>query len=156
MERLPDFRMVFVGQGYAKAGLQALVAELGIADRVIFHDTVYDRELLYSIFARGDLFLFPSLYDNAPLVIREAAAFRTPSLLLKGATASAVIADGYNGFLAERDLEAYSERAVVILQDGRALAEAGLGAQRTLCRSWVNVLGQVRDRYLEILSKWAG
>jgi glycosyltransferase involved in cell wall biosynthesis len=154
MEAIPEFRMVFVGQGYAKTRLQRLAADLGIAERTLFHETVYDRELLTSIYARGDILLFPSLYDNAPLVLREAAAFRTPALLLEGSTAAAVIEDGRNGFLVRNDLEAYSEKAIAILGDRRTLEQAGIGAQRSLCRSWEDVLGQVRDRYLEILSRW--
>jgi glycosyltransferase involved in cell wall biosynthesis len=152
MEAVPEFRMVFVGQGYAKTRLQKIAKELGIAEKVSFHGIVYDRELLATIFARGDLFLFPSLYDNAPLVVREAAAFRMPSLLLKGSTASSVIEDGQNGFLAENDLDAYSMKVITILQDRRTLEQAGLGAQKSLCKSWEDILHQVRDRYLEILS----
>jgi glycosyltransferase involved in cell wall biosynthesis len=155
MEAVPDFRMAFVGQGYAKPQLQELVSELGIADKVIFHPVVYDREVLSSIYARADLFLFPSLYDNAPLVVREAAAFRTPAILLRGSTAATVIEDGANGFLAENDQEAFSQRAIKVLSDSRALENAGFGAQRTLCRSWEDVVHAVRDRYLEILSRWA-
>jgi 1,2-diacylglycerol 3-alpha-glucosyltransferase len=155
MEAVPEFRMVFVGKGYAKARLRKLALKLKVSDKVHFHDTVYDRELLAAIFARGDLFLFPSLYDNAPLVVREAAAFRTPSLLLRGSTASAAIEDGRSGFLAENDVEAYSERAIAIVRDRRTLEGAGIGAQRSLCRSWEDVLRQVRDRYLEILARQA-
>jgi glycosyltransferase involved in cell wall biosynthesis len=155
MEAIPEFRMVLVGQGYAKPRLQELAAELGISAKVLFHDVVYDREILSSIYARADLFLFPSIYDNAPLVVREAAAFRTPAILIRGSTAAAVIEDGANGFLSENDQEAFSERAIAVLSDSRALEKAGFGAQRTLCRSWEDVVRTVRDRYLEILSRWA-
>ncbi len=150
-----DFRMVFVGQGYAKERLMEICTELGIRERVLFHDVVYDREILKQIYARGDLFLFPSLYDNAPLVVREAAAFRTPALLIQGSTASEVIRDGENGFLAENDTEAYSARIIDILNDAGLRAEAGSQARRTLCRSWENVIEEVASRYRQILSRWA-
>jgi glycosyltransferase involved in cell wall biosynthesis len=155
MRKIPEFRMVFVGQGYAKQQLQELVAELGIADKVIFHNVVYDREILKAIYARADLFLFPSLYDNAPLVVREAAAFRTPALLLEGATAAEIIRDGENGFLAANDVEAYSERIVAVLGDPHLLETAGFGAQRSLCRTWEDVVHEVRNHYLDILARWA-
>jgi len=154
MEKVPEFRMVFVGQGYAKTQLQTLAAELGIAEKVLFHDVVYDRELIKAIYARGDIFLFPSLYDNAPLVIREAAAMRTPSVLIKGATAAEVISDDENGFLAENDIEAFSERIIQILTNQRHLEATGIGAQKSLSRTWQDVLGEVKDRYLAILSRW--
>ena len=155
MDAVPDFRMVFVGQGYAKQQLMDLAKSLGIRDKVIFHDVVYNREVLKSIYARADLFLFPSIYDNAPLVVREAAAFRTPGILLEGATAAEIIRDGENGFLSANSVESYSERIVSVLKDRSLLEKAGYGAQRTLCRTWEDVVREVRDRYLSILSHWA-
>jgi len=154
MAAVPKFRMVFVGQGYAKHQLRDLADKLGISDKILFHDVVYNRELLQDIYARADLFLFPSLYDNAPLVIREAAAFKTPAILLKGATAAEVIRDGENGFLTERHVDDFAARVIGILEDRCALEQVGLGAQRTLCRTWEDVVREVRDRYLQILSHW--
>lgn len=153
--KVPDFVMVFVGKGYAKEGLQSLVEELGIADKVVFHDVVYDRSLLQAIYARADIFLFPSLYDNAPLVVREAASMKTPAVLIRGATAAEVIRDGENGFLAEDRLEGFVEKVAGALEDREALTRAAEGAQRTLCRTWEDVVREVKERYLDILSRWA-
>lgn len=155
MAAIPDFRMVFVGGGYAKGALVSLAEDLGIGDKVSFHDVVFDREVLKAIYARGDLFLFPSLYDNAPLVIREAAAFQTPSVLIGGSTAADVIRDGENGFLAGGAPGAFSEKIIAALRDRSALERASLGAQQTLCRSWEDVVREARERYLAILSRWA-
>jgi glycosyltransferase involved in cell wall biosynthesis len=149
---VPRFRMAFVGQGYARARLEALVDELGIGGRVRFYGQVDDREALAGIYARGDLFLLPSLWDNAPLVIREAAAFGTPSVLLRGSTAAEVIRDGVNGFLADADEEGFADRVVRALEDPAGLERAGREARRTLCRTWEHVVREVRDRYLSILS----
>jgi glycosyltransferase involved in cell wall biosynthesis len=109
MDALPNFRMVFVGKGYAKGSLIDLAEQLGISNKVIFHDVVYDRELLKAIYARGDIFLFPSLYDNAPLVLREAAAMRTPAVLIHGSTAE-VIEDKDNGFLCSENTATSHDR----------------------------------------------
>jgi glycosyltransferase involved in cell wall biosynthesis len=156
LARVPQFRMVLVGQGYARGVLQRLARELGIEERVIFHDVVFERELLKAIYARGDLFLFPSLYDNAPLVVRESAALGTPSLLIRGSTAAEVIRDRENGFLAENGAEAFGVRVAEVIQDPASLKRAGEGAQRTLCRSWEDVAREVRHKYLAILSQGKG
>ncbi len=155
MSALPGFRMVFVGDGCAKLLLRALVGKLGIRDRVTFCGSIFDRRKLASIYARSDIFLFPSLFDNAPLVVREAAAFRTPSVLLRGSTSAEVIRDDENGFLADEDVEAFAARVVQILSNPQELERAGMNAQATLCRSWENVVREVRDRYLVILSHQA-
>jgi 1,2-diacylglycerol 3-alpha-glucosyltransferase len=150
---IPEFRMVFVGQGCAKCRLQGLVARLGMGDRVQFHGPIYDREKLAAVYSRSDLFIFPSLWDNAPLVVREAAAFKTPSVLLRGSTAAEVVREGENGFLADEDAEAFAAKVVRILGDPRALGIAGLGARRSLCRTWEDVVREVKERYLSILSR---
>jgi 1,2-diacylglycerol 3-alpha-glucosyltransferase len=155
MSALPNFRMAFVGDGCAKLRLQGLASRLGIRDRVIFHGPILERGPLARIYARGDIFLFPSLFDNAPLVVREAAAYGTPSVLIRGSTAAEVIRDGENGFLADEDTDAFAAKVVQALEDRRALELAGMNARRTLCRSWEDVVREVRGRYLSLLTHWA-
>jgi len=154
MQTLPDFRMVFVGDGYAKTQLRKLAEDLGIADRIIFHSVVFDRKILQTIYARGDVFLFPSLYDNAPLVVREAAAFKTPSVLIKGATAAEVIKDGSNGYLSENDKDGFAHRIVQALSNQEEYGKIAEAAQNTLCRTWEDVVLEVKSRYLKILERW--
>ncbi len=146
--------MIFVGKGYAKESLIDLAQQLGISDRVVFHDVIYDRELLKAIYARADLFLFPSLYDNAPLVLREAAAMKTPAVLIKGSTAAEVIQNGENGFLCQADKEDFAQTIVRALSDKEALARIGANAQRTLCRTWESIIDEVAKRYCSILERW--
>lgn len=152
IDALPDFRMVFVGVGYAKERLQQLVDEFHIADRVSFRGAIRDRELLKSVYARADLFLFPSFYDTSGLVVREAAAFRTPALLIAGSDAAEAIEDGVNGFLSTNQTAAFSNRMVEILKDTELRMYAGTEAQRTLCRSWQHVVEEVRDRYSALIA----
>jgi len=155
MDALPNFRMVFVGKGYAKGTLIDLVRQLGISDKVIFHDVVYDRELLKAIYARGDIFLFPSLYDNAPLVLREAAAMKTPAVLIRGSTAAEVIEDKKNGFLCSEHTDDFAQTIVKVLSDPGTLAQVAAHAQKTLCRTWEDVATEVAGRYRSILERWA-
>jgi len=61
------YRMIFAGTGYAAEEMKELVKELGLAERVIFMGSILDRDLLKSLYTRADLFLFPSVYDNARL-----------------------------------------------------------------------------------------
>ena len=151
---MPEFMMVFVGRGYAKPQLQQLASSLGIQEHVIFHDVVFDRELLQSIYARSDLFLFPSFYDTWSLVVREAAAFKTPAVFIKGATAAEVIHDNVNGYVSENSQEAFAAKVVEALGNATLYAKIAERAQMTLCRTWEDVLGEVKERYLAILSRW--
>lgn len=155
MAKIPGFRMVFVGKGYAKPKLQELAFSLGIAERVVFHDVVYDRRLLEAIYARADIFLFPSFYDTWSLVIREAAAFRVPSVVIRGSTVAEAVRDGVNGYVSENSEEAFASKIIGVLNDGEGRREISANAQKTLCRTWENVLYEVKGKYEEILSHWA-
>lgn len=154
LDREVDFRMNFIGVGYARDDMMALASELGIGDKMTFHGVITDRERLRRFYAGSDLFLFPSFYDNAPLVVREAAAVFTPSILLEGSTAAEMVTDGKNGFLTRRTPEAYA-RAITSLAGSRdEIVRVGRGARDTLCRSWHDVMDEVITLYDDIISRY--
>lgn len=148
-----DFRMDFIGAGYAAQEARARVARLGLADKVFFHGIVSDRGMLKSRYAAADLFLFPSFYDNAPLVVREAAALATPSILPIGSTASEVIRDNYNGFLANRDAKSYADMITSLAEDRDRISAAGRMAKNTVVRSWEDIVNEVQDRYAALIRR---
>ena len=148
-----DYTLYFVGQGYARPVLERLFAEAGLSSRIKFTGPVYDREELKRYYAMADLFLFPSLYDNAPLVVREAASLHTPSLLLRGSTAAEVIRDQFNGFLSENGPELYARRIKEILMQPETLKQAGENASLTLCRTWEEIVQEVKDRYIHLIRR---
>lgn len=147
------YRMNFIGTGYALESTRELARRLGVDDRVEFHGLVSDRTTLRRYYAGSDLFLFPSFYDNAPLVVREAAAMQTPSILLEGSTAAEMIADGKNGFLTGRSPEAYARIIAALSVRREAVESAGRGARATLCRPWSDVVTEVMTLYDEIISR---
>lgn len=149
------FRMFFIGTGYAASALQELARHLGLENRVSFLGRIIEREQLRRYYLAADLFLFPSRYDNAPLVVREAAALHTPSLMLEGSTASAVIRNGENGFLTTENTEEYAGRIRSILQDPDLLARVAQGASDSLARSWEDIAGEVADRYRNLMNRFS-
>lgn len=92
------FKMFFIGNGYACGEMKEKIEQYGLSDRIKLMGVLLDRSDIKRYYAAADLFLFPSMYDNAPLVLREAAAMHTPAILLNGATASEVIVDGGERF----------------------------------------------------------
>lgn len=97
--------------------------------------------------------LFPSLYDNAPLVVREAAALRTPSLVVRNSNTAEVIFDCYNGFMADNNVDSYSTRLSMLLQRPGLISHAGDMASRTLVRSWADISEEVADRYMHLIAR---
>lgn len=147
-------KMDFVGTGYYVGAMRSLIARLGLSDRVTLHGVVSDRAELRRLYECADLFLFPSYYDNAPLVVREAAAAGTPAIIPAGSTASEVIIDGGNGFLAEHTPGSYAQTIRRLYTDRQALLKAAEGASATLTRSWQEVIEEVLQRYNEIIARY--
>ncbi len=144
----------FIGTGYAVNEMKELVKNLHLEDRITLHGMIPDRNTLKEYYAAADLFPFPSFYDNAPLVVREAAMMGTPSLVLSGSTTAEVITDGYNGFLCENSPESYAAKIRELYHDRKKIIAAGRGAAATLTRSWKEVIEEVVMRYNEIIEKY--
>ena len=155
LARIPDvpFRMFFVGIGYAAEEMKALVSERGLDSKVTFVGSITDRAKLTDYYAASDLFLFPSLYDNAPLVVREAAALHSPAVMAKGATASTILEDGVNGFLVENDADKMAALLRELIHDPERVHRVGVQASKTIVRSWEDCVEEVIDRYNSLLRK---
>ena len=146
-----DFYMNFVGTGYALEPLKAKIDEAGLGSRVKINGVIHNRHMLGRYYAAADLFLFPSFYDNAPLVVREAASMGVPSVIPFGSTASEVISPGDNGFLTERSPQAYADMILRLVENMDSVRQAGISASRTLVKRWETVVDEVIDRYEVIL-----
>ena len=153
LSRMPDvpFRMYFIGTGYAAQEMKDLVSEKGLDNKVTFVGSITDRSLLTKYYAASDLFLFPSLYDNAPLVVREAAALHTPAVMAAGATASTILTDGRNGFLVQNDPADMESLLRKLIADPERVHRVGVQASRTIVRSWEDCVGEALDRYNMLL-----
>ena len=154
LARIKDlpFRMFFVGTGYAEGEMKELVERLGIADKVTFVGRITDRELLKKYYAAADLFLFPSLYDTDGLVVREAAALSTPSVMLREASASGMLTDGETGFRIDSTLDAFEALLRALAADPGRRQAVGRAA-RGIVRSWQDVAEEALDRYNALLTR---
>ena len=144
------WQLFMVGTGYAVHDIRAKIKQLGLSSKVTLLGNILDRERLKRIDAAADLFLFPSLYDNAPLVVREAAAMHTPALMLQDSTAAEVIKPDVNGFLTPDDTQAYADRITYLSQHPEILQKVGNKASKTLARSWEDIIDEVILRYKDI------
>ena len=141
------FRLVLAGQGPHEKEVRQLAERLGIADRTLFTGHISDPETLNALYALADLFLFPSLYDTSGLVTREAAAQRTPSVVVRGSSAAEGVSDGENGFLCEDSPESLADVMDRALSNPDALARVGARALETLPIPWTRLVDGVLDAY---------
>lgn len=67
------YHLISVGSGYDEEEIRRYAESIGVKSETSFLGKITEREELSGIYLSSDLFFFPSMYDNAPLVVREAA-----------------------------------------------------------------------------------
>ncbi len=150
------FKMVFAGEGYAADEMKEMVRKLNLTGCIRFTGIIPERQKLKSLYAASDLFVFPSEYDNSPLVMQEAAAFEVPSMLLKGSSPSEGIMDGINGFLVDNDPKEMAMRISDLMKHPARILKAGEGARKTIHKPWEDIVDEVFLRYAGILKEHPG
>jgi 1,2-diacylglycerol 3-alpha-glucosyltransferase len=117
-----NVRLVLLGGGEERPALEALAAELGIAERVQFAGVVPMSQVPVYLKA-ADLFCFASITETQGLVTMEAMAAGLPVVAVRATGTADVVADGIDGLLTENDSDALASAI------GRVLADEEL-AQR--------------------------
>lgn len=148
------FRMFFIGTGYAEKEMKQLAEKLKLSSRIVFVGSITDRSHLKNYYAAADLFLFPSFYDNAPLVIREAAAMQTPSILLQGSTSAEIIRHRQNGFLSPNNSHDFAALIRNLTNHPEQIRQVGIAASQSISRPWDDIVDEVLDRYTHIIQRY--
>lgn len=144
------FQLVCAGDGPDFAAIVHEAHDLGIGNDTHFMGHMSDRHELMALFNRADLFVFPSLYDNAPMVLREAAVMGTPALLVRGSCSAEGVTDGDNGFIsADESAQSIAETIVRALPHAK---EVGARAQQTIPVSWNSIMQQVTQQYERLIA----
>ncbi len=141
------FRLALAGQGPHEKEVKRLAEELGLADRVVFTGHIGEADALNALYRRASLFLFPSQYDTSGLVVREAAAMGTPSVVVRGSSAAEGIRDGENGFLCADDPDDLARVIDAALSDRQALERVGRAALETIPIPWSKLVDDVLQKY---------
>lgn len=148
------FKLVFAGQGKEQEAIHRKAVELGLGDQLVFAGHLTDVALLDGLYQGASLFVFPSLYDTAGLVVREAAVMGTPSVLIRGSDAADGITEGYNGYLCADDPDDLCRVLSEALSEPDKLAQIGRHAKETLPLAWGGVLEDVVRQYERIIDSY--
>ena len=92
------FRFYIVGKGPYINKLKKKAKGLGFSEEEIVFAGFVTNENFSRLYARANLLVFPSLYDNFGLVKVEAASFATPGLYIEGSCTGYGVTDGFDGF----------------------------------------------------------
>jgi len=127
-QKAPNARYVWVGDGPARAALQAAHPDF------IFVGMKRD-ETLAAHYASADLFSFPSLSETFGNVILEALAAGLPVVAYNEGAAREHLIDGVNGFrIASGDAAAFTSAAVTLAGDIHLIRHMGRNAVESVER----------------------
>ena len=139
--------LLLVGMGPDSDEIAKKVDELGLSDTTKIPGHMDDIRVLDGFYRLADIFVFPSIYDNAPMVVREAARAGTPPILARESSAAEIVEDGVNGRLCENDVDDLARVIREMLSDPAALEAMGEKARNTIPKPWDSIIDKVYDRY---------
>jgi len=120
--RHPDARLLVVGGGPHCEAIHQHGEQLSVSSRIIFAGPMARSEL-NPVYAAADIFVFGSTTETQGLVMAEARAAGTPSIVARGGGAGETVTDGEDGILIEPTAEAMAAAMDALLDDRRRLGE---------------------------------
>ena len=146
----PSFKFYIVGRGPHENRFKAMVKRFGLEDNVEFVGAVTDKEQLSKYYEKSDLFLFPSEFDSAGLVVCEAASAKTPSLLIEGSSAAEIFTDNDTAFMAEGAVDKFVEKIKYLMKNPDLIKRVGENA-KSVFTGWDNTVNQYLEVYNSLL-----
>lgn len=117
-----------LGDGPLRSQLEALVIDLNLEDKVIFHGNVdYPEKFL----VQAEIYLHTAIYEPFGLVLIEAMAAGLPVVCTDGKGNRDLIIEGKNGIMVwERDVELLADNIEILIRNEKLRINMGEKAQR--------------------------
>jgi glycosyltransferase involved in cell wall biosynthesis len=126
-ETCPQVRLVMVGDGPLRPGLEQLTAQLGLSETVIFTGLRSDVPRLLGAL---DVFVLPSEREALPVAVLEAMAAGLPVVATRVGGLPEVVDDGATGFLVPPgDVDALQSVLAKLAGDPALAARLGASGQ---------------------------
>ncbi len=148
------FKLVMTGMGPHEEEIRQTASNLGLDGHMVYTGHITEPELLAGLYQCADLFVFPSIYDNAPMVVREAAVYETPSVVVRGSSAAEPIEDGVNGYLCENDTADLARVMQGVLENRERAKLIGQQARLTIPVGWSEIIDTVLERYSNLIESY--
>jgi UDP-glucose:(heptosyl)LPS alpha-1,3-glucosyltransferase len=130
--------------------LKNLCKALNINDQVTFVGSVPQDELS-NWYSKGDIFVYPSLYENFGQPILEAAAAGLPIISTPVGVARELITDNETGFLFTGDVQELTDRITQLIdQNGRKEMGKALRQRARSLYGWKEIIKQYLDLYYSL------
>jgi glycosyltransferase involved in cell wall biosynthesis len=149
-----QFQMLFVGDGKDYDEITKYANTLGLSDDCIFTGAIRDRQKLRTYFSRADMFLFPSTFDNRPIVVLEAAACGLASMLIRGSSSAENATGGRNSMLIEENADSLASAVSELIKNPGLSKKLGQFAMDELYLSWDEAVSRAIARYEKVIENY--
>ena len=143
-------RLLILGDGAAREGLETLASELGLSSRVRFVGMVpYDD--LPAYLAMCDAFVTASVTEVHPLSVIEAMGASLPVLGIHSPGVGDTVVDGVTGFLSEEDVAAFAVKMTRLVIEHDLRKKMGAAAREESTKYAIERTTRIMLRYYETL-----
>ena len=96
-----------------------------------YQGKVYTENILVKLYNTSDVVIHPSIEDNLPNVLVEAAACGTPCIAFDVGGTSDIVINNYNGYLIKPfDINAFSSKIIELISDEEKLNRFSINARK--------------------------
>ncbi|MCM1114677.1 MAG: glycosyltransferase [Clostridium sp.] len=148
------FKLIMLGFGADENAIKHYIKKNGLSSDIIWTGKILDRQEIQGYYGISDILLFPSVFDTNGLVVREAAACATPSLLVRNSCASEGITDGETGFLCMESAHSVASTLAKIMDNKELLRRVGKNAQSHIYISWEDAVQKAYNRYQIVIDNF--
>jgi 1,2-diacylglycerol 3-alpha-glucosyltransferase len=126
-----NLKLLFVGDGKTKAGLESQTRALGLENKVVFTGYVPYEEV-HGYYFLGDIFVTASLSEVFPLTIIEALSCSLPVVAIDAVGTGDIVRHGYNGILVKEDEQSFRDGVKTLVDDAEMRRRMGENAQESV------------------------
>lgn len=147
-KKIPDIRLVIVGDGNMRSELIFLAKDSGVAELVRFMGALPNDQAMREV-ARSSVFVLPSLGEGLGIVILEAQALGVPVVATNIGGIPDCVKDGTTGLLVPvKNPKAIAEAVIKILENQSLADTLVKNAKKELYRfDWQRIAEQYADIY---------
>jgi len=155
IKKIPNTKLVLIGDGPMRAQMETLANTESLADIVRFTGIVVgEQKALY--FKAADIFVLPSTMNTEvfPIVLLEASLAGLPMVVSSLNTFRCIVEDGYNGVITEAgNVNSLADAIISLFSQPTLMNRMGFNARKRVeDYSWQNIARVMANTYDKVIS----
>jgi len=134
LAKLPEKKLLIIGDGPKKATFERYAKKLGVSDRVTFTGWLPSKEEVVSFVKSARVFLMNSTSEGGPRSALEAMACGVPVITTRVGVMPDVVKDNVNGLFTTGEVDDLTQKIKSLLEDPNRIDAMGQEATKILDR----------------------